>query len=196
MDGPTPDAPDDDLPLRLAAAGVAVYAEPPADGGAWTVERLAALVGDVVDSDRARMVVALPALLVARGALAAPAVELAGARLDGRGRRVLGLLHRIARALAVSRAPDLDGAAAPGVVSFEPADLPDPEVMHGRLLLAEACDADDGNGDLPGLAGGAVRMFDTWLAIREVGGVDLVGNRSLRGAGMVAEDAGDTDGRP
>ncbi|NUN53241.1 MAG: hypothetical protein HUU06_10725, partial [Planctomycetaceae bacterium] len=82
--------------------------------------------------------------------------------------RLLGYLHRLARALVVSRAPDLEDLEGRTFrlppAPFEPADFPDPESGWGQDLIREAT-AREEEREEPLVAADAERAFDTWIRL-------------------------------
>ncbi len=136
---------------------------------------LAALLRDLVNCDDPRLVAAIPCLIM-NAAHAEPALASVAVSLDGASRRRLGVVHRVARALAVSREPDLRQTfgAAPQMtlLACEPSDLPDPLDDHGEELLRELRDPETPAGaEWGALAGDMEDMFDTWLRLSRAPGV-------------------------
>jgi hypothetical protein len=86
----------------------------------------------------------------------------AARNLGGTAALRLGRLHRCARALAVSREPDLQYLLGHPVVvaplAIEPADLPDPAIDFGERCLSVARECDES-----GLVGDVEDAFDAWL---------------------------------
>lgn len=138
-------------------------------------QTLAALLRDLLASGDARLTAAVPSVLASAGD-AAPAIRIVADSLDAASRARLGLLHRVARALVVSRAPDLRQrfGAVPllSPCADEPPDLPDPAADHGEALLRELLDpASEACATWGPLAGDAVDLFDTWLRLTAAPGL-------------------------
>jgi hypothetical protein len=163
---------DDDLRRRVAAAGVSLFRTGRVRRRPFRGRAYEALLVALVASRDARLRGCLPCVLAVNdGPAAARAARAAARRLPRADRATLGLLYRLARALCISRGPDLEDLLgrrrALDPVPFEPASLPAPEERAGERCLARALEA--GWADLaPGLCGDAVSMFDTWLAIHAV----------------------------
>ncbi len=131
----------DRLRQRIADAGVAVFRNarvaqhraPDTDAAT-----LAALLRDLVTCDDPRLVSAIPCLIM-HAAHAGPALASAASSLDGASRRRLGVVHRVARALAISREPDLrqttPGKPFPGCFSRVLQDLG--ESRRGKACRAQ-----------------------------------------------------------
>jgi hypothetical protein len=157
----------DELRHALARAGVgALSAQAVCETGAGG---LSELIEELAGQRDPRLVAALPCLIV-RHAEAAPSIVGAVAkRLDPADAGRLLLLHRCARALCVSRAPDLTHLFGRSIVvpcaAHEPDELPDPAEDYGERFLAIARER-----DATGLIGDVEDMFDTWLRQLEVDG--------------------------
>ena len=155
------DAGRDELRRSLARAGVPLFVA--ARSCEADVEELTSLVADLTVQDDPRLVAAIPCVLVRHAAVAVRVVETVAARLHAHAADRLRLLHRCARALAVSRAPDVEhvlgSPASLAPLSDEPSDLPDPCEDFGERFLAVAQE----RADVGGLIGDAVDAFDTWL---------------------------------
>ncbi len=157
------------LRLALAAAGVALYEDAPGPRAPLDDANYADLLRSLLGSGEARLLVAIPCLLAANdGPAAARAVREVATGLVGEERAQLGLLYRLARALVVSRAPDLRRLLGRiptlDAIPSEPAELPDPASRHGEDCVREAVD----HADFGPIAGGAERAFDTWVGILTV----------------------------
>ena len=159
---------DDALREALALHGVALFMPhrdgtlAPEEGG--DADFVQALAG----SDDPRLRAGLTCLLARLGpARARAAVEAAG--LEPRFRARLGALHRVARALVISRAPDLERVlrSRPQLepVDFEPRQLPAPEELLGEATLFHVR---QGTAHSLGVDGGIERTFDTWLRLLAV----------------------------
>lgn len=184
MRGADPDL--EQLRQRVAAAGVPIFridipsrgAAPvaaEADRSAAEASALAALLRDLIDCPDARLVAAVPSVLVSSECSEA-ALRIVAESADATALRRLGFLHRIARALVESRAPDLRQRFGflPRMTPFthEPPELPDPAADHGETLLREVVDPQTAAGAEWGpLAGDAIDMFDTWTRLRAADGV-------------------------
>jgi hypothetical protein len=161
------------LRRRLAALGIGLFER------AQTVTRptptqYADLVEGLAASDDPRLVASTACLALLHDRDAPAAVETAGARLDPSARLRLGLVYRLARALAVSREPDivhvLGRRRHPAPVSFEPADLPDPADDMGERCVSVARDAHDRDAG-GNLVGDVEDLVDAWLATAAVDGL-------------------------
>ncbi len=157
------------LRLSLAEAGVALYEDAPGPRTPLDASAYADLLRSLVASGDARLVVAIPCLLAANdGPSASRSAAEAAAGLGAEDRGRLGLLYRLARALLVSRAPDLrrllGGVPRLDPVSLEPEGLRDPAEDCGEALVREAADLEE-EADLPRVSADAERAFDTWLGI-------------------------------
>ena len=99
---------------------------------------------------------------IGRGALE----EAAPTDLEIRAR--LGFLYRLARALTISRAPDLERlfGRRPSLPpsTLEPNDLPDPTDLLGSRTVREAS-ARSRDAHEPDVAGGVEDLFDQWLRL-------------------------------
>ncbi len=157
----------DKLRTALARAGVGRFASTVANTP-LSRDVLAELVRDLAASDDARLVASLPCLLTAEAERGADAISTAAAQLDAAQRTRLGLLVRISRALAVSRAPNLAYALGrqPQVPPspVEPDDLPPPDDDYGEHLLAVVRERER-EGLTASLVGDAEDLFDTWLRL-------------------------------
>lgn len=159
------------LRSRLAQLGVGLF-EPaaPRAAAAPDAESYAHLVAALAASGDPRLRASLPCLFALHDEGAASAATDAASRLAPDARERLGLAWRIARALVVSRAPDLrhlfgrDRRLPP--LPFEPDDLPDPGDDHGErcLWMAHRRHEDDPAGDP---VGDLEDLFDAWLRLAE-----------------------------
>lgn len=160
----------DALRARLAELGVGLFvttAAAPVEVGSG---ELAALFEALATSDDPRLRASLPALFVSQYATAPAAAEEAAARLDPVRRKRLGVVWRLARALAVSRGPDIralfgaDRHLPP--LRFEAAELPDPGDECGERCLRAAREAHEGDPD-GNPVGDLEDLFDAWVRIVE-----------------------------
>jgi hypothetical protein len=160
----------EELRSRLALHGVPLFEPTPAEGpvAAGPLD-LAALVGDLVTSGDPRLVASIPCLLVAAEPERAWKALEDAARARPEACARLGRLHRLARALAVSRGPDLERLLgkrpALPASDLEPADLPDPSESFGERTLWRASERARARGE-PDEAAAVVKTFDTWLRLR------------------------------
>ena len=159
------DSAADGLRRALARAGVPIFvrgrADGPSSGGVRVLLHALAVQTD------ARLVSAIPCLIVRWPSETFTAIEAVADRLDSSSRQRLGLLHRCARALAISRAPDLEfifgRADVLAPLALEPQEFPDPETDFGERFIAVAKECDE-----TGLIGDVEDTFDTWLRQLEV----------------------------
>ncbi len=163
---------DESLRRRLAEFGVPLFhPAPPSAPSAPTETTLADLVRALALSDDSRLRAAIPCLLATQEGRVCVGALARAAGADARLRERLGYVYRLARALVVSRAPDLERllgrteALPPS--ALEPSDLPDPSVLAGEMTLFEAS-ARARDERVPDVAGGVERMFDTWLRLLAV----------------------------
>lgn len=170
--GPASDAELDALRATLARHGVTLFA-PPAPTEPWPPEpaEVAEVVAALVESGDSRLRGSVPCLLVTvPPSVAREAVERA-ATLHPERRADLGFLYRLARALAISRRPDLERLLGRAPVlppsSIEPGDLPAPEEQHGEMTPWSASERARERRE-PDVAGGVERLFDTWLRLYAV----------------------------
>lgn len=173
--GRVPEAESARLRRALAAAGVALFENAPRGRADPEDPPAADLLRELLRSGDPRLLAAVPCLLVASEE-AAGAAPKAAEGLDPRDRARLGLLHRLGRALAVSRGPDLRRllGRTPRLepLAVEPADLPDPSEDFGEACLWRAAEREEEAGT-PRISAGVVRTFDTWLGILAAEGTAL-----------------------
>jgi hypothetical protein len=159
----------DDLRGRLARHGVPLFEPTPtAEAAPSGPSGLAALLGDLVTSGDPRLEGSVPCLLAAvEPARAARALADAARARPDLGAR-LGRLYRLARALVVSRGPDLERLFGPrsalSASALEPDDLPDPSEAFGERTLWRASERARARGE-PDEARGIETLFDTWLLL-------------------------------
>jgi len=161
----------DDLRRCLARAGVPLFV--PGRKIDLGVGELSGLIRALASQSDPRLLASLPCLIVRHAETTPPLVGAIASRIDRSLAVRLGLLHRCARALAISRSPDLEHVLGHAVLvarlPIEPRSLPEPEAELGELFLAVAreCDA-------TGLVGDVEDTFDTWLRQLEVEHVAVV----------------------
>lgn len=102
----------------------------------------------------------------------------AAERLDAPSALRLGLLHRLARALVVSRDPDLRHVLGRSrriaALAFEPAELPGPAEDDGERCLSVAREIHDGDPE-GNLVIDVVDLFVTWLRQAETDRLEPAG---------------------
>ena len=161
----------DDAALRRALAfhGVGLFHPAPV-ARRPTESEYADLVAALVASDDPRLVASVPCLLAFHDEGAASAVVEAASRLDAPRRTRLGLLHRLARALAVSRDPDLRHVLGRSrriaASALEPSDLPAHDEDDGERCLSVAREVHDADPD-GNIVIDVVDLFVTWLRLAE-----------------------------
>jgi hypothetical protein len=158
---------DEGLHSLLSQWGVPLLAAPAPDGLRGRAGRIPTeLVRGLVTTSDARLRAALTCLLALHSDGAGATVLKAAAEADAQRRR-LGALYRVARALVLSRAPELRRILGRtpqlGPLAIEPDDLAAPEELLGEATLS---DVRDGAAEHLGIDGGTERVFDTWLRQR------------------------------
>ena len=159
------------LRLRLADLGVGLFHPAPV-ARRPSAEEYADVVTALAASDDARLVASIPPLVALHDdAGAAAAVFAAAKRIDDARRSRLGLVYRLARALVVSRDPDLRFLLGRSrrlpPVAIEPPELPGPDEDWGErcLSIAREIHETDPAGNL---VIDVVDLFTTWLRQAEV----------------------------
>ena len=155
--------------VALAGAGVPLFVDAPARGSPLERDAYRDLLRELLVSGDVHLLVAIPCLLAANdGAASSMAIREVAEGVDETDRARLGLLVRLARALCVSRGPDLRHLLGhtPRLdpVSFEPSQLPDPGEDCGEACVREAADREE-DARQPAVAADAERAFDTWIGI-------------------------------
>ena len=156
-----------ELRSELARAGIGLFV-PAARRPAPSPAELVRLVTALLTSRDPRLVASVPCLLALHDRSAVEVAESAARTLDESHVARLGLLYRLARALAVSRGPALAHLLGrPREIAasrIEPTELPSPEAELGERCLAVARELheDDPEGNL---VGDVEDLFDTWLRL-------------------------------
>ena len=160
----------DGLRHELARHGVSLFEHTPAiRGPSPSVAELAGLVVALAESKDARLGASIPCLLAAFASDTARAVAAAAALARPAHGAPHGWRYRQTRALVNSRRPDLERLF--GAISelrpsdLEPADLPDPALLHGEVTPWAASERSRERGE-PDAAGAVVRMFDKWIRLQ------------------------------
>ncbi len=165
-------APTDRDALRheLARHGVSLFERVPADRGpSPSVAELSELVVALAESEDARLEAAIPCLIAACAGDKAHAIVVAAARRRPSLGAHVGWLYRLARALIISRRPELERLFGvnpdPPPFELEPTELPDPSVLNGEATPWAASEGARDRGE-PDDADSVVQMFDKWLRLR------------------------------
>ncbi|MCE9635462.1 MAG: hypothetical protein K8T90_07130 [Planctomycetes bacterium] len=140
-------------------------------------DEYADLVVALATSSDPRLVASLPCLFALHDDGAAAAATAAAARLDPAAVARLGLAYRLARALIVSRDPDLRHVLGRSrrlpPIPIEPTDLPSPNADFGERCLSiarELHDTDPGGNPVIDF----VDLFITWLRLAETDHLAIV----------------------